>query len=143
MTGRQNREKNQAADTRRKFEERRAAYTAMNRASREFDTVLKDALHRIRDGAYGDEERAEVESVRRSYRDQYAEIQMIVPQRVLDASRAVNVVLAEGDAAVKRLDRKRPLDGETAEGVLADLKEARPRLRTLSELMREDLGVEN
>ena len=96
MTGRQNREKNLAADTRRKFEERRAAYTAMNRASREFDTVLKDALHRIRDGAYGDEERAEVESVMRAYRDRYAEIQMIVPQRVLDASRAVNFVLRRG-----------------------------------------------
>jgi hypothetical protein len=142
MTGRQNREKNLAADTRRKFEERRAAYTAMNRASREFDTVLKDALHRIRDGAYGDEERAEVESVRRAYRDRYAEIQMIVPQRVLDASRAVNFVLAEVDAAVKRLDRKRQHDGETPEGVLADLKEADPGLRALSELMREDLGVE-
>jgi hypothetical protein len=142
MTGRQNREKNLAADTRRKFEERRAAYTAMNRASREFDTVLKDALHRIRDGAYGDEERAEVESVMRAYRDRYAEIQMIVPQRVLDASRAVNFVLAEVDAAVKRLDRKRQHDGETSEGVLADLKEADPGLRALSELMREDLGVE-
>jgi len=41
MTGRQNREKNRAADTRRNFEELRAAYTAMNRASREFHTLLK------------------------------------------------------------------------------------------------------
>src|SRR5260221_4235533 len=105
MTGRQNREKSRAADTRRNFEERRAASTAMNRASREFHTLLKDALHRIRDGAYGDEERAEVESVRRAYRDRYAEIQTIVPQRVLDASRAVNSVLAEADAAVQPLDR--------------------------------------
>jgi hypothetical protein len=80
--------------------------------------------------------------VRRAYRDRYAEIQMIVPQRVLDASRAVNFVLAEVDAAVKRLDRKRQHDGETPEGVLADLKEADPGLRALSELMREDLGVE-
>jgi hypothetical protein len=43
---------------------------------------------------------------------------------------------------VKRLDRKRQHDGETPEGVLADLKEADPGLRALSELMREDLGVE-
>jgi hypothetical protein len=68
---------------------------------------------------------------------------MIVPQRVLDASRAVNSVLAEVDAAVKRLDRGRQRDGETPEGVLADLKEAGPRLRTLTEMMREDLGVQN
>jgi len=44
--------------------------------------------------------------------------------------------------AVKRLDRGLQHDGETAEGVLADLKEADPRLRALSEFMREDLGVE-
>ena len=143
LTGRHSREKDQAAEIRRNFEERRAAYTAMNRASREFDTVLKDALHRLRDSAYSAEERAEVENVRRAYRDRYAEIQMIVPQRVLDASRAVNSVLAEVDAAVKRLDRGRQRDGETPEGVLADLKEAGPRLRTLTETMREDLGVQN
>jgi hypothetical protein len=68
---------------------------------------------------------------------------MIVPQRVLDASRAVNSVLAEADAAVKRLDRGLQREGETPEGVLADLKEADSRLRALSELMREDLGVES
>ena len=42
--------------------------------------------------------------------------------------------------AVKRLDRG--LQRLTAECVLGDLKEADPRLRALSELMREDLGVE-
>jgi len=143
LTRRHSREKDHAAEIRRNFEERRAAYTAMNRASREFDTVLKDALHRLRDKAYSADERTEVENIRRAYRDRYAEIQMIVPQRVLDASRAVNSVLGEVDAAVKRLDRGRQRDGETPESVLADLKEADPRLRTLTEMMREDLGVQN
>ena len=143
LTGRHSRDKDRAAEIRRNFEERRTAYTAMNRASRDFDTVLKDALHRLRDNAYGVEERTEVENIRRAYRDRYAEIQMLVPARVLDASRAVNAVLAEVDAAVKRLDRKRQREGETPEGVLSDLKEASPRLRALTELMREDLGVHN
>src|SRR5258707_4481165 len=57
--------------------------------------------------------------------------------------RRVNSVLAEADAAVKRLDRRLQREGETPEGVLADLKAADSRLRALSEFMREDLGVEN
>jgi hypothetical protein len=141
MTARHNRASSQEAESRRNIDERRAAYTAINRASRDFDTVLKDALHRLRDGAYGDEERAEVEHVRRAYRDRYAEIQMIVPAHILNASRDVNLVLADVDAAVKRLDRGRQLDGETAESVLDELKKAAPRLHALSEQMRADLGV--
>jgi hypothetical protein len=43
----------------------------------------------------------------------------------------------------RSLDRGRPHDGETPEGVLTDLKEAGPRLRTLTEVLREDLGVQN
>ena len=104
---------------------------------------LKDALHRLRDGAYGDEDRTELERVRRAYRDRYAEIQMIVPARILNASRDVNAVLADVDAAVKRLDRGRQPDGETAESVLEDLRKAAPKLHALSEQMRADLGVVN
>ena len=52
-----------AAELRRGFDERRTAYTAMNRASREFDTALKDALHRLRDNVYGEQDRAEVETL--------------------------------------------------------------------------------
>ena len=141
MNARQSRASSHEAGQRRTFEERRAAYTSINRASREFDTVLKDALHRLRDGAYGVEERAEVERVRRTYRDRYAEIQMIVPARILNASREVNTVLADIDAAVKRLDRGRQREGETPDSVLAELGSAAPRLHALSEQMRTDLGV--
>jgi len=141
MTARHHRASSQEAEARRNFDERRTAYTAINRASRDFDTMLKDALHRLRDGAYGNEERAEVEHVRRAYRDCYAEIQMIVPAHILNASRDLNSVLADVDAAVKRLDRGRQLDGETAESVLDDLRKAAPRLHALSEQMRADLGV--
>ncbi|MDX2704341.1 hypothetical protein PV350_15905 [Streptomyces sp. PA03-6a] len=129
------------AERLRRFEERRAAYTAVNRASRQFHTLLKDALHRIRDGVYAAEERDQVEESRREYRDRYAEAQMIVPERVLEASRDVNRVLAAADAAAKRLDRGLARDGESPQGALEDLKDAEPLLRTLQRLMREDLGV--
>ncbi|GDY56084.1 hypothetical protein SVIO_067070 [Streptomyces violaceusniger] len=79
MTARQRAEDGLTEDRRRRFEERRAAYTAMNRASRQFHTLLKDALHRIRDDVYADEDRVRLEEARRDYRDRYAEAQMIVP----------------------------------------------------------------
>ncbi|MGW3100915.1 hypothetical protein [Streptomyces sp. NPDC001100] len=141
LTARQRAEDARVAERRRLFEERRDAYTAMNRSSRQFHTLLKDALHRIRDGVYTEPERDQLEEARREYRDRYAEAQMVVPERVLDASRAVNEVLADVDAAVKRLDRGLAQDGESAEQTLLDLKEAEPRLTAMRRLMRADLGV--
>ncbi|BCL22645.1 hypothetical protein ACPCBX_34080 [Streptomyces tuirus] len=141
LSARQREEETRAEDQRRRFEERRDAYTAMNRASRQFHTLLKDALHRLRDGVYGDAERDQLEETRRDYRDRYAEAQMIVPERILEASRSVNEVLAGIDAAVKRLDRGVAREGDSAQGALHDLKEAEPRLSAMRRLMREDLGV--
>ncbi|MEU0128834.1 hypothetical protein [Streptomyces sp. NPDC006289] len=57
VTRRQRAEDGQVESARRLFEERRAAYTAMNRASRHFHTMLKDTLHRLRDGVYTDDDR--------------------------------------------------------------------------------------
>ncbi|MFF7650333.1 hypothetical protein ACFZCY_10805 [Streptomyces sp. NPDC007983] len=141
LTARQRAEEAIAEERRRGFEERRAAYTAMNRASRQFHTLLKDALHRIRDGVYTDEDRDRLEEARRDYRDQYAEAQMIVPERVLAASRDLNTVLAGIDAMAKRIDRGVAREGETAAVALLELKDAEPRLAAMRRLMREDLGL--
>ncbi|WJD97598.1 hypothetical protein [Streptomyces antimycoticus] len=141
MTVRQREEDARREDRRRRVEARRTAYTGMNRASRQFHTLLKDALHRIRDGVYTDEDRVRLEEARRDYRDRYAEAQMIVPERVLEASRALNTVLAGIDAQAKRIDRGLQRDGETAAGALLELKEAEPRLATMRRIMREDLGI--
>ncbi|MFD3836179.1 hypothetical protein ACFWWC_07930 [Streptomyces sp. NPDC058642] len=141
LTSRQRAEEAELAERRRLFEDRRTAYTAMNRASRQFHTLLKDALHRLRDDVYTDHDREQLEEVRREYRDRYAEAQMVVPERILEASRAVNEVLAGIDAVVKRLDRGRARDGESAVRALLDLKAAEPRLSEMRRLMRADLGV--
>ncbi|MFE7711152.1 hypothetical protein ACFU6I_36495 [Streptomyces sp. NPDC057486] len=141
MTARQRKEEAELADTRRRFEERRAQYTAMNRASRQFHTLLKDALHRIRDGVYTEQERTQLEEARLDHRDRYAEAQMIVPERILQASRDLNQVLANADGAVKRLDRGLARDGETVTRILENLGAASPYLDTMRELMREDLGI--
>ncbi|WP_256255931.1 hypothetical protein [Streptomyces sp. MUSC 14] len=63
-TKRQRAEERQAGEGRRVFEERRAACSGMNRASRHFHTMLKDALHRMGDGVYTDDDRAQVEEAR-------------------------------------------------------------------------------
>ncbi|MFF8692908.1 hypothetical protein [Streptomyces sp. NPDC015144] len=141
MTTRQRADEARLADERRRFEERRAQYTAMNRASRQFHTLLKDALHRIRDGVYTEQERTQLEEARLDHRDRYAEAQMIVPERILRASREANRVLAAGDATVKRLDRGLAREGENVEQALLDLKAADTRLAALRRLMRQDLGV--
>ncbi|WP_330459501.1 hypothetical protein OIB37_23110 [Streptomyces sp. NBC_00820] len=136
-------EEERQAGRRRLLEERRASYVAMNRASRQFHTLLKDALHRIRDGVYAEQDREQLEESRREYRDRYAEAQMVVPERILDASRTLNRVLAGTDAVAKRLDRGLAGDGESAERALLDLKEAEPLLTAMRRLMRADLGVED
>ncbi|ATW49643.1 hypothetical protein [Streptomyces peucetius] len=140
-TKRQRAQESQAEERRRLFEERRATYTAMNRASRHFHTMLKVALHRLRDGGYADDDRAQVEEARRDYRDRYAEAQMVVPEVVLTASRELNVVLAAVDATAKRIDRGLSREGESADQALLDLKAAEPALTAMRRIMREDLGV--
>ncbi|MEE1750484.1 hypothetical protein [Streptomyces sp. JV184] len=137
LTARQRAEEARLAGERRKFEERRAHCTAMNRASRQFHTLLKDAVHRIRDGVYTEQERTQLEEARL---DRYAEAQMIVPERILQASGDLNRVLAAGDATVKRLDRGLARDGENVGRALEDLKAADPCLDRMRELMRRDLG---
>ncbi len=140
-TKRQRVEESRLEEKRRLFEDRRTAYTAMNRASRHFHTLLKDALHRLRDGVYSDDDRNQVEQARRDHRDRYAEAQMIVPETVLRVSRDVNTVLAAADAAAKRIDRGLARPDENATQALIDLKAAEPALTAMRRIMREDLGV--
>ncbi|MFI8850792.1 hypothetical protein [Streptomyces sp. 891-h] len=142
VAARQREEERAEADRLRRLEERRAAYTAMNRASRQFSTLLKDALHRLRDGVYTDQERTALEEARLDHRDRYAEAQMIAPEHILEASRAVNRVLAGTDAAVKRLDRGHARADETPDSVRHTLTtEGDPELATMRHLMRTDLGI--
>lgn len=131
------------AARRRSFDERREAYTAMNRASEQFNTLLKDALHRMRDGVYTEDDRTRLEESRREYRDRYAAAQMIVPLRIMEASRELNKVLAVVDAAAKRLDRGLAEEGESAARLIVMMRQAEPRLVAMRTLMRKDLGIED
>jgi hypothetical protein len=59
----------------------------------------------------------------------------------MEASRELNKVLAEVDAAAKRIDRGLARDGESAERLLVEVRQAEPRLVAMRTLMREDLGI--
>ncbi|MFF3159140.1 hypothetical protein [Streptomyces sp. NPDC057910] len=95
----------------------------------------------MRDSVYTEEDRTRLEESRREYRDRYASAQMIVPLRIMEASRELNRVLAEVDAAAKRIDRGLAREGESAEQLLLRVRQAEPRLVTMRTLMRADLGI--
>jgi hypothetical protein len=97
-------------------------------ASRQVHTLLQDALHRLREPVnlfrsqhWTEQERDQIEEARREYRDRYAQAQMVVPERILEASRTLNTVLAGADAELKRLDPGLARDGGSAEQALLDL----------------------
>ena len=124
------------------FVERRAAYAAINRASRAFHDGLKYAVHRLRDGEYTKEDRAEIEHLRRDYRSRYAEAQMFVSEAMLDMAREINRLLAEVDAAVKRIvEQGVQQPSELAESLRVNqLQEAQRKLSYFTSVMRADLG---
>jgi len=123
------------------FVERRAAYAAVNRASRDFLDGLKYAVHRLRDGVYTKHEQVEIERLRREYRGRYAEAQMYVSKSILDLSRDINTVLAEVDAVVKRIVEGVPNPGGTPESLRVNqLRDAEGKIRDFTRVMRTDLG---
>jgi len=124
------------------FVERRAAYAAVNRASRDFLDALKFAVHRLRDGAYTNQQQAETERVRREYRGRYAEAQMYVSESMLNLSRDINTILAEVDAVVKRIVEGIPNPGGSPESLrVSQLKDAEGKIREFTRIMRADLGL--
>jgi len=126
------------------FVERRAAYAAINRATRDFHDGLKYAVNRLRDGNYTKEDRADIERLRREYRGRYAEAQMFVSESILELSRDINSLLVRVDAAVKRLAGSKARPGEEPESLrIVHLKVAEEKIRNFTVVMRADLGFKD
>jgi hypothetical protein len=124
------------------FEQRRAAYVTINQSVREFHDRLKYAVHRLLEGNYTDQARADLEDSRLAYRSRYAEAQMVAPTSILDLCRDLNTTLTNADAAVKRIVAGEPRQGESAEDLRQDLlKLAEGKISHLTSVMRADLGV--
>jgi hypothetical protein len=126
------------------FVERRTAYAAINRATRDFHDGLKYAVHRLQDENYTKEERADIERLRREYRGRYAEAQMFVSESILELSRDINSLLIRVDAAVKRIVVGKARPGDEPERLrVTQLKTAEEKIRSFTSVMRDDLGFKD
>ncbi|MFJ6486693.1 MULTISPECIES: hypothetical protein [unclassified Streptomyces] len=126
------------------LERRRACYVALNTASRQYLTAMTRYAHALRCGADVDTTRGNLETARLSYRDIYAESQMIVPGAVLQAS---NTAKSHMNAAYGKLKRYGAEPSAYLEelGSLEDElhQEVWIHLGSLKVAMRSDLGIDD
>ncbi|MFD5450871.1 hypothetical protein ACWDTR_08945 [Streptomyces sp. NPDC003470] len=120
---------------------RRTAYVALNAAARQYLTALRDRAHAW-ESAPGSTQGADLlEERRASYRNCYAEAQMIVPDAVMAAARATNAELNQIYGILKRLEQGSVRDGESLSSLRSHVETARVLLHGLRDTMRADLKV--
>ncbi|MDX3087707.1 hypothetical protein PV620_05945 [Streptomyces sp. ME02-6978a] len=127
------------------LELRRRCYIDLNTASRHFLTAMTNYLHALRHADDGDIDAslAQLETSRFSYRDTYAEAQMIAPHSVLRTAGIAKTQLNNAYGKIKRL-------GPSLVGVTTDLQALEdelhakvwPHVGAQKNAMRSDLGVE-
>ncbi|PVD05477.1 hypothetical protein [Streptomyces sp. CS207] len=121
---------------------RRTAYVALNASARQYLTALRNRAHAWESTAPGSNQGADLlEEQRASYRNCYAEAQMIVPDTVLTAARAANAELNEIYGILRRLEQGSVRDGDSLSAVRSRVDAARALLHDLRDAMRSDLGV--
>ncbi|GAB2880976.1 hypothetical protein [Streptomyces mayteni] len=120
----------------------RAAYTALNTAARRYLAALTDQLHALGLGTGIEATTTELHAARAAHADSYAEFQLVAPDPVLAAARAVNHRLNHTYGILMRLTNgtRRPSDSpESAQALITELwTRDLPELR---ENMRLDLDL--
>jgi hypothetical protein len=129
----------------------RSAYTKLNTEMRRHLRATSNYLHLIRSNRCDQSARAELDGVRHEYLQQYAEAQMILPDRVFSYAINANGGLAQLYGIALRLDGFSNSDlmsytdpsaqEETIDSALAFLEEVRSRIWILRDVMRSELGV--
>ncbi|MFF0614117.1 hypothetical protein ACFYUD_36170 [Nocardia tengchongensis] len=119
-------------------EQKQSAYSAFNTAARNYRMYLHHCVIELERG--GQPDRDGLEAARESYREIYAQAQMVIPDRVLEVSAELDRCLANTYRVIhntvdrteaERLDKlHRWLDGPVLEAVWL-----------LRQVLREDLGV--
>lgn len=134
----------------RDFIERRVAYAMLNTEMRKFRRELNNYLNLIRAGTATDDALAVLDNTRRSYAENYADAQMIVPDEVFVAARQANRGLLDVYGMSRRLDGSMPAmikeeslahDEVTVDSAFASLEQALQHIGFVRELMRSDLGI--
>ncbi|MFH8975503.1 hypothetical protein [Streptomyces sp. NPDC017890] len=126
------------------LERRRACYITLNTSARQYLTAMTNYLHALQRGEDVSPRLTDLEAARLTYRDSYAESQMIAPEAV---SRASSTAKKRLNAAYGRLRKYGSAPSDHAEE-LANLEaefreEVWPYLGELKQSMRADLGVDD
>jgi type II secretory pathway pseudopilin PulG len=120
---------------------RRTAYVALNAAARQYLTALRNRAHAWESTTGSNRGADLLEEQRASYRNCYAEAQMIVPDAVLTAARAANAELNQIYGTLRRLEQGSARDGDSLASVRSRVETARALLHGLRDAMRADLKV--
>ncbi|KOG16245.1 MULTISPECIES: hypothetical protein [Streptomyces] len=129
---------------RESLERRRACYIALNTATRQYLTAMNNHLHALRRGADAAVSLEQLETGRLSYRDIYAEAQMIVPDSVSRASSAVKRRLNSAYSEIRVYETDPSAHAEELAAMEARLhQEVWPYLGAMKKSMRTDLGVDD
>ncbi|WP_327674559.1 hypothetical protein [Kitasatospora sp. NBC_00458] len=122
--------------------ERRAGYTALNIAARQYLTALNDYAHALRrDPAAAEPALAVLDTVRTEYLQRYAEAQMTVPDLVLAEVSRANRVLSGLYGRLMRIGHGMPEpEGELA-ALTGAVEAGWDQLALLRATMRTDLGI--
>ena len=120
---------------------RRTAYIALDRQSRQYLTALRNRVHALELDPDSTQAVHELDEHRASYRDCYAEAQMIIPDSVLAVARQANQELNQTYGVLKRLQNGVPREGDSTASARDRIDNTRELLHELRHTMRCDLGV--
>ncbi|MFD9621503.1 hypothetical protein ACFWB2_30095 [Streptomyces virginiae] len=128
---------------RENLERRRACYVALNTSSRQYLTAMTRYALALRCGEDVATTRENLETARLTYRDIYAESQMIVPGTVLRASSTAKSHMNAAYSNLKRYGAEPSTYGEELGSLEDELhQEVWLHLGSLKLAMRSDLGID-
>jgi hypothetical protein len=126
------------------LERRRTCYITLNTAARQYLTEMGNYFHALQHDEGVAASLENLEAARMTYRDSYAEAQMIVPNAVLRASRTAKKHLNHAYGDLKRYGAEPSRYAEELANLERQLHgEVWPSVGALRKSMRADLGVDN
>ncbi|QGV78537.1 hypothetical protein [Streptomyces ficellus] len=129
---------------RESLERRRACYISLNTAARQYLTAMTSHLHALRRGEDSDASLENLEAARLSFRDCYAEAQMIAPDAVSRASGAAKSRLNAAYGTLREYGAAPADHAEELAGLEGEFhREVWPYVGEMKRAMRADLGVDD
>ncbi|WP_017538901.1 hypothetical protein [Nocardiopsis halophila] len=120
---------------------RRASYIAFNAEARHFHAQIRHCTHALHGQERPDDPWAALDEARKAFVEDYSEIQLTAPERVLVAAGNVNSELNWLYGMVRRLNDGLEHEEESVERAQRELQNLWGDLDVLRTLMRQDLGV--